>query len=71
MFSAVYRITQKDFLCTSVHFNVGPCCSSTDVKMIFNLLPRVYQHVRCYKLGYRLDICRATTGAHIEVYGCA
>jgi len=23
------------------------------------------------ELGYRLDICRATTGAHIEVYGHA
>ena len=23
------------------------------------------------ELEYRLDICRATTGAHIEVYGCA
>jgi len=23
------------------------------------------------KLEYRLDICRATTGAHIEVYGRA
>src|SRR5215510_15156452 len=98
---------------------------------MFELLPRVYQHVRCYKfncfndtlsqigvlclvtwclaisdrhaprhwaqhahlrqriieavefitphmlintwqeLEYRLDICRATTGAYIEVYGCA
>ena len=93
--------------------------------MIVKLLPRVYQHVRCYKLNcfndtlsqisqisnfspvhnvfnnppckkksngvteavelttphmlintwqeleYCLDICRATTGAHIEVYRCA
>jgi hypothetical protein len=23
------------------------------------------------ELEYHLDICRATTGAHIEVYGCA
>jgi hypothetical protein len=23
------------------------------------------------ELEYRSDICRATTGAHIEVYGCA
>jgi hypothetical protein len=23
------------------------------------------------ELAYRLDICRTTTGAHIEVYGCA
>jgi hypothetical protein len=23
------------------------------------------------ELEYRLDICRTTTGAHIEVYGCA
>ena len=23
MFSTVYRVTQKDFLCMSVHFNVG------------------------------------------------
>jgi hypothetical protein len=38
---------------------------------VLKLLPRVYQHVRCYKLEYRLYIYRATTGAHIEVYGCA
>jgi len=25
----------------------------------------------CQELEYRLDICRATTGAHIEVYGRA
>jgi hypothetical protein len=25
----------------------------------------------CQELEYHLDICRATTGAHIEVYGCA
>src|SRR5215469_13508007 len=41
----------KRFLCTSVHFNVGTCCSSTDIQKIFKLLPRVYQHVRCYKLN--------------------
>jgi hypothetical protein len=29
------------------------------------LLPRVYQHVRCYKIEYHLERCRATTGAHI------
>ena len=23
------------------------------------------------ELEYRLDICRATTGAHVEVYECA
>jgi hypothetical protein len=31
MFPTVYRVTQKTFLCTSVHFNVGPCCSPTDI----------------------------------------
>ena len=41
----------KRFLCTSVHFNVGTCCSSTDIYTIFKLLPRVYQQVRCYKLN--------------------
>jgi hypothetical protein len=25
----------------------------------------------CHELEYHLDICRATTGAHIEVYGRA
>jgi hypothetical protein len=31
IFSALYRVTQKVFLCMSVHFNVGPCCDSTDI----------------------------------------
>ena len=64
MFSTVYRVTQKDFYArpyTSMWAHVVA------------RQPRVYQHVRCYKqeLEYRLDICRATTGAHIEVYGRA
>jgi hypothetical protein len=41
----------KRYVCLSVHFNVGTCCSSTDIKTIFKFLPRVYQHVRCYKLN--------------------
>jgi hypothetical protein len=34
-------------------------------------LPRVYQNMKYYKLKYHLDICRATTGAHTDVYGRA
>jgi hypothetical protein len=50
VFSSV-QSNSKKFLCTSVHFSVGTCCRSTDIQTIFKLLPRVYQHVRCYKLN--------------------
>jgi hypothetical protein len=65
------QCNSKKLLYTSVLFNVGPCVRSTYMYRIFKHLPRVYQNVTCYKLEYHLDICRATTGAHIEVYGRA
>jgi hypothetical protein len=41
---------------------------------IIEAVELITPHVLIYtlqELKYRLDICRATTGAHIEVYGCA
>jgi hypothetical protein len=64
IFSTVYRVTKK-FLCTSVHFSVGTCCSSTDTTEVVelltpNMVKNTWQELEC-----RLDICRATTGANI------
>jgi len=67
MFSTVYRITQKIFM----HVRTCPCATynsdNDDLEIITpHMLINTWQ-----ELEYRLDICRATTGAHIEVYGCA
>ena len=76
MFSTVCRVTQKDFislrtLCTGEKFE----------RYLADLRQRIIEAVELItphmlintwqELVYRLDICRATTGAHIEVYGCA
>ena len=126
MFSTVYRLAQKYFLCTSVHFNVGrdvttfldetfpgrwvgtggrtawpprsPDLTPLDffffawgfikdvvyrrnVRDLADLRQRIIETFELItphmlintwqELEYRLDICRATTGAHIEVYGRA
>jgi hypothetical protein len=71
VFSTAYRVTQKRFVCTSVHFNVGTCFSSTDIKTILKLTTPHMLINTWQELEYRLDFCRATTGAHIEVYGRA
>jgi hypothetical protein len=66
MFSTVYRVTQKDFYAhpyTSVW--------ATDLtQRIIEAVELITPHVLIntwQELEYRLDICRATTGAHIEV----
>ena len=69
MFSTVYRVTQKDF-------NAHPYMrmrelrhnnDNDDLELITaHMLINTWQ-----ELEYRLNVCRATTGAHIEVYGRA
>jgi len=124
MFSTVYRVTQKRFLCTSVHFNVGRDVTTfldetfpgrwvgiggptawpprsldltpldifacgfikvvvyrRKVRDLADLRQRIIESAELItpyilistwqELEYRLDIYRATTGAHIEVYGRA
>jgi hypothetical protein len=70
MFSTVYRVTQKDFYARPYTSMWAP-----------DLRQRIIETVECItshvlintwqELEYRLDICRATTGTHIEVYGRA
>jgi hypothetical protein len=72
MFSTVYRVTQKYFYA---------CCVQQTVRDLADLRQRIiaaFELVTLHtaintwqELEYRLDICRATTGAHIEVYGRA
>ena len=69
MFSIVYRVTQKDLrtLCTGEKFE----------RYLADLRQRIIEAVELItphmlintwqELEYCLDICRATTGAHIEV----
>ena len=69
MFSTVYRVTQKDFY-------ASPCTSMRDLRHNSDNddleLITPYMLINTWQeLEYHLDICRATTGAHIEVYGRA
>ena len=65
-FSTVYRVTQKDFyarpymrMCDLRHNS-----DKDDLELITpHMLINTWQ-----ELEYCLDICRATAGAHIEVY---
>jgi len=69
MFSTVYRVTQKDFNAYPyMHMrDLGHNSDNDDLELITpHMLIYTWQ-----ELEYRLDICRATTGAHIEVYGRA
>jgi len=69
MFSTVYRVTQKDFYARPYmrmrelrHDSDNDDLELKTAHMLINMWQ---------ELEYRLDICRATAGAHIEVYGCA
>ena len=67
MFSTVYRVTQKD-LCTGENFEGY----LADLRQrIIEAVELITPHMLIntwQELEYRLDICRATTGVHIEVY---
>jgi len=67
MFSTVYRVTQKDFYARPYTSMWQHNSDSGDLELITpHMLVNTWQ-----ELEYHLDICRATTGAHIEVYGRA
>jgi hypothetical protein len=69
MFSIVYRVTQEDVV------------YSRKVQDLAGLRQHIIEAVELItphmlintwqELEYCLDICRATAGAHTEVYGCA
>jgi hypothetical protein len=65
MFSTVYRVTQKEIY-------AHPCTSmwAPDLRQrIFEAVELITPHINTWQeLECHLDICRATTGANIEVY---
>jgi hypothetical protein len=65
--STVYRVTKKDFCAhpyTSIWAHDLRQCIIEAVELITpHMLINTWQ-----ELEYRLDICQATTGAHIEVH---
>ena len=69
MFSTVFRETQKDLYAlpyTSMR-DLRHNSDNDDLELVTpHMLINTWQ-----ELEYRLDICRTTTGAHIEVYGRA
>jgi len=66
MFSTAYGVTQKDFYARPyMRMRDLRHNSDDDLELITpHILINTWQ-----ELEYRLDICRATTGANIEVYG--
>ena len=66
MFSTAYRLTQKDFYARPYvrKRDLRHNSDNDDLELITaHVLINTWQ-----ELQYRLDICRATTGAHIEVH---
>jgi hypothetical protein len=61
MFSTVYRVTPKVFM----HIRTQRIIEAVEL-ITPHMLVNTWQ-----ELEYRLDICRATTGARTEVYGRA
>jgi hypothetical protein len=70
MFSTVYRVTQKDFYARPYTSMWPPDSRQRIIEVAELITPHMLINTR-QELEYRLDICRATTGAHIEVYGRA
>jgi hypothetical protein len=85
MFSTVYRVTQKDFSAHPYTSMWAPVVARQISKRYSIWTPDLRQRTieavelitphmlikTWQELEYRLDICRATTGAHTEVYGRA
>ena len=69
MFSTVYKVTQKDSFARP-YMRMRHLRHSSDnddlERITAHMLINTWQELEC-----RSDICRATTGAHIEVYGRA
>jgi hypothetical protein len=73
MFSTVHRVTHKDFyahLYTSMWAPVVADLRQRIIEAVELIKPHMLINT-WQELEYRLGICRATTGARIEVYGCA
>jgi hypothetical protein len=69
-FPTVYRVTQKDLFARPYTAMWAPAVAHLRQRIIEaaefitpHMLINTWQ-----ELEYRLDICRTTTGAHIEVY---
>jgi hypothetical protein len=74
MFSAVYRVTQKNFYARPYTSMWAPVIARQIFKRIIEAFELITPHILInmwHELEYRLDICRAVTGANIEVYGRA
>jgi hypothetical protein len=70
MFPTVYRVTQKDFYALLYTSMWAPDLRQRITEAVELITPHMLINP-WQELEYRLDICRATTGAHIEVYGRA
>jgi hypothetical protein len=70
MFSTVYRVTQKDFYARLYTSMWAPDLRQHTIEAFELITPHMLINT-WQELEYRLDICRATTGAHIAVYGRA
>ena len=66
MFSTLYRVTQKIFMHVRTLSMWQHNSDDNDLELTPHMLINTWQ-----ELEYRLDIFRATAGAHIEVHGRA
>jgi hypothetical protein len=66
MFSTEYRITEKDFYAHPYTSMWAPDLRQRMIEAVELITPHMLINT-CKELEYHLDICRATTGAHIEV----
>jgi hypothetical protein len=70
MFPTVYRVTQKDFYVHPFTLMWAPDLRQRIIEAV--VLITTHMLINTWQeLEYRLDICRATTGTHIEVYESA
>jgi len=69
MFSTVYRVTHKDFYARP-YMRMRDLLHNSNNDGLELITPHVLINT-WQGLEYRLDICPATAGAHIEVYGRA
>jgi hypothetical protein len=67
MFSTVYRVTQKDFYALPYTSMWAPDLRQLIIETVELITPHMLINT-WQELEYRLNICRATTGAHIEMY---
>jgi hypothetical protein len=67
MFSTVCRVTQTDFYAHPYTSMWAPDLRQHIIEAVELITPHMLINT-WQELEYRLDICRATTGGHIEVY---